>query len=151
METLRNSVSPESGKLRDWLKRIHDARGATISAGLRQKLKDEILDVYSERRIAGWDGYNADPITNEFCGAAIKFVDLLPQCIAEPDVVAEPTGRIGFEWVVGRYKRLSISAANSSIEYAMIIGSRKRFGEEPFFDEIPNEIEKLLLDHFSKI
>ncbi|MBU9520265.1 hypothetical protein QZM19_14705 [Burkholderia multivorans] len=56
-----------------------------------------LLDEY-ETLQANWDGYDADPISEDACNAAKSFLVSLPSSFESPDLCPNPSGTISMEW-----------------------------------------------------
>jgi hypothetical protein len=95
-------------------------------------------EVYMECSQAGWDGYGASAVTEDAYEEARKIINLLPSSIRMPEIVAEPTGEIGFEWRRGRGQVFVLSVSGKHrITYAGIYGSNKIHGSEYFEETLP--------------
>ena len=70
---------------------------------------DEIESIASECSKKNWDGYQSDPIGDEAVRNAKNLVSHFPKNIAQPDIVPEPDGSIGFEWDVEQDKWMIVS------------------------------------------
>src|ERR1700677_349982 len=70
----------------------------TITKGWRASLKEEIKETYSSRTSLGWDGYDAEPITEESVKNASLFIDALPEDLINPEIIPGSDGFINFEW-----------------------------------------------------
>ena len=70
---------------------------------------DEIESIASECSKKNWDGYQSDPIGDEAVRNAKNLVSHFPENIAQPDIVPEPDGSIGFEWDVEQDKWMIVS------------------------------------------
>lgn len=106
---------------------------------------DEVLnslnEVYRECSQAGWDGYSASAVTEDAYEEARKIINLLPSSIRIPEIVAEPTGEIGFEWRRGRGQVFVLSVGGKHrITYAGIFGGNKMHGSEYFEETLPYAI-----------
>lgn len=132
-------TSPESEKMLGMLKEALDRLFET--SGKYQRAADTIAaldDVYQECCESNWDGYGAQPITEEVYQEAFKLLTLLPSNFPMPEVVPEPTGGIGLQWSGG--KRLVFVASvrgENFITYAGIFGVNKTHGREYFSDSLP--------------
>ena len=105
-------------------------------------------DVYSETSQEDWDGYGASAITEDAYNEAKKLIYLLSSSIPMPEIVAEPTGGIGFEWRRRRGLIFVISVSgNHKIEYAGIFGENKVHGSEYFGEALPATI----IDHLTRL
>lgn len=56
------------------------------------------LDNYEAYAVAGWDGYDAQPITSDTVAAAKTLVTLFPTTAPTPNAAPGVDGTIGFEW-----------------------------------------------------
>jgi len=110
-----------------------------------------LLEVYKKCSSAGWDGYGAVALTPDAYEEAKRIIDLLPSSIQMPEIVAEPTGEIGFEWR-GRPGRIFVMAVNGRhrITYAGIFGGNKTHGSEHFEETLPSVVIEHLRRLYSK-
>jgi hypothetical protein len=125
----------------------------TYSVGLLRKdacpsVYDELENVVAECTNQGWDGDEAQPISEEAINNARLFLDALPLRITPPSVGAEPDGYLTLEWYSSPRHLLSISiGAENQIYYACKLGERKSHGSELFFGNIP----KILIDLLNRV
>lgn len=71
----------------------------------------------------GWDGYDAEPVSQLVAESAIKLIKALPAALREPTVSAEPDGHISLEWYTNPYRVLSVSIGeNEEFYYAALDG-----------------------------
>ena len=97
-----------------------------------------LLGMYRDCMRADWDGYGASAITEDAFEEAKRIIELLPSSIEMPEIVAEPTGDIAFEWRRGRGRILVISVSGKHrIAYAGIFGDNKVHGSEYFEETLP--------------
>ena len=124
--------------LKNQIQEIWDS--LTIGRPLEEAM-ESLIDVYKECSVADWDGYGANPVSKESVFEASKFIDLIPSSFPMPQVIAEPSGEIGLEWVKDKGLIFAISfSGNNMISYAGIFGSNKTHGTEYFGDTIPPAI-----------
>jgi len=101
----------------------------------------QILDnLWEECSAAGWDGYEALPISREVYLEAKKLIMSLPvvSFIPMPEIVPEPSGEIAFEWSKGKRRTFIASVGgNNEIVYAGLFGLNKTHGAEYFGDSLP--------------
>ena len=115
----------------------------------KQPLLNELFQVYQECSEENWDGYDAQPISQEVYLEAGKLIRLLPSHIKKPEIMPEPTGEIALEWYLGKRFTFVISVGgNNLITYAGLFGSTsKTHGTEYFGDKlssiIVNNIQRL--------
>ena len=60
----------------------------------------DLLKGYEQYSQAGWDGYNAEPITAETLRYARRLLKVIPETFGAPDVAPSADGSIGLEWVL---------------------------------------------------
>ena len=60
--------------------------------------KATVTRLYEERKLPGWDGDDAPPITAATREACLAFVDALPFASTKPTILPDPDGEISFEW-----------------------------------------------------
>ncbi len=109
------------------------------------EMRCSLTEIYRECSITDWDGYGARAITKDAYEEAKKIIDLLPSSIPVPEIVAEPTGDIGFEWYKekGQVFALSVSGKHLII-YAGIFAGNKVHGSEYFGETLPPVIKQHL-------
>jgi len=97
-----------------------------------------LLEVYRECYQSDWDGYGAEAISEDAFKEAQKIIILLPSSIRMPEITAEPTGEIGFEWHKGKGQVFVISVSGKHrITYAGIFSGNKVHGTEYFGKTLP--------------
>ncbi len=74
------------------------------------------------------------------------FVRSIPTEFALPEVGLDPEGEIAFDWVFGKFRRLSLAVGNSDrISYAWLNGKEKGHGVAVFTrDRIPDALRQQL-------
>lgn len=104
-----------------------------------EEAAESLLELYKDCSKPNWDGYGADPVSKDSISEALNFIQLLPSSFPIPQILAEPSGEIGFEWYKGKRLVFAISfTGRNMIAYAGIFGSNKIHGEEYFSDSIPS-------------
>lgn len=97
-----------------------------------------LLEVYRACSQADWDGYGAAAISEDAYEEAVKIINLLPSSISMPEITAEPTGEIGFEWHKSKGQVFVISVrGRHRLNYAGIFSGNKVHGSEYFEDTLP--------------
>jgi len=142
-------VSRPSQQLTQYVTKIRNHASQTISLGWRESLCQKLMDIYSICNENGWDGYDAISINYPTVYAATILLELLPDNIEIPDVVAEPTGEIGLLWSKGKDVTFVLSVNPNTIIFAGLLGASKTHGETKLLSKLPNNIEEILLDYFS--
>lgn len=122
-----------------------------ISFSWREELQDELDEIVQDCSKAGWDGYDAEPVSAESIVAAQQLIEALPEHIQVPDVVPEPSGEIALEWRSGNQKYFSVTVSGTELVYAGIFGGFwKKYGEERFFGRLPTTVLQILSQYFSE-
>jgi len=103
---------------------------------------DAVFEVYSTHCEPGWDGYNANPLSQAAFKEAVEFLRKLPSTILFPEVVAEPDGDISLEWYMGNNFLFAVSFAGKGlISYAGTFGRGPSVhGREFVSESIPQSI-----------
>lgn len=141
-------VDEKSSKIaKDIEKAIAQLReSVTITYGrFLVEMRSALKEIYRECSKAGWDGYGAHAITEGAYEEAIKIIDLLPSSFPAPEIVAEPTGDIGFEWHKGTEQIFALSVTGKNrIIYAGIFAGNKEHGSIYFEETLPLVIKQHL-------
>lgn len=114
-------------------------RSVSMTFGGRlYEMQASLDDVYEECSQPDWDGYGAIAVHEDAYEEAKKILSLLPSFIPMPEIVAEPSGSIGFEWhkEKGQVFALSVDGRHRII-YAGIIAGDREHGSAYFEDAIP--------------
>lgn len=94
---------------------------------------------------AGWDGYGAEAVSVDAYRSAERFIRSLPAGVEPPQISADPTGCVTFEWRRSPRRTLLVSVRPGfGLDYAALIGTAKAHGSEPFFDEVPETLIMLI-------
>lgn len=145
-------VSKESQEIRALLTRFSSQQRILASLTWRGSLLDEISQISQGCGEQGWDGYDAEPVSNESAIRAAQLIELLPNSIQTPNVVPEPTGDISLEWRRDDQKDFSLGVSGQSLVYAGIFGgSSKAYGEERFSRVLPHTIVEILTSYFPEV
>lgn len=130
---------------------IRKKRQVLLTFSLPKDLSSEAVDIQERCSSSGWDGYNAQPITKGELAAAIRFAELLPDGIVQPEIIPEPSGQLGFLWSIGQGMSFSVTpGVNGNLVYAGILGKKEISGQVPFNNEIPQEITLNLFEFYRK-
>jgi hypothetical protein len=114
----------------------------------KQKLLQELYEVFRECSEVNWDSYGAKATNLDFFSEALRFLKTLPSILTRPELTVDPDGEIAFEWYNGPKRIFSVSVgATSELTYAGIFGSNKASGTEYFGDELP----KTILDNIQRV
>ena len=106
----------------------------------------DLEEVFIECLNVGWDGYDARPLSIAAFTDARNFIRLLPTNISAPEIVPEPAGGIGLEWISPNSGRFIISFDGSgTYAYAGIYNSGARVrGIELMSDSFPKELNNFI-------
>jgi hypothetical protein len=120
-----NTVSPEG---RELISRVHAVRSAYEDShalfGPQASLLARLRELAYECGEADWDGYGAEPISEDAAELAADFLRALPPGFPLPDLCAEPDGSLGMEWSSGGFKRAALSFGDSNrLAFAWVDGS----------------------------
>ena len=117
----------------------------------KEMLINEIRRFKESYSVAGWDGYDAEPIKAKAVDTAIKFVYGIPNGVLMPEPTPENDGGVALDWSSDGVGKFSISIDDKYVVYAgYFFDGRKVRGnlrlESEKFDEI---IEAILFKNFS--
>ena len=130
------------------LQDLENSYKLTIDGQRFDPVRKSLLDIFRECSEVNWDGYGAKPITSETYFEALRFIDLL-EGLDPPDIVPEPTGKIGLEWRKGDRSIYVIALGGKNvISYAGLFGpGNETHGTENFPEHIPETI----IEHFNRL
>lgn len=112
-------------------------------------LEQELDEIRRDCGTNGWDGYGAEPVSDESYHWGRHLISLLPATIPVPNVAAAPDGCFVFEWSTGPTAVVSVSpSAHGVIDFAALFDHEKTYGHLEFDDRFPCEIERLILRIF---
>lgn len=143
-------LSQESRDIDMVLAKVRMESRAPISFSWRESLRNDLANTAQSCAVSDWDGYGAEPVSDQSANAALRLIDALPEYILLPDVVPEPCGEIALEWRTDDQKHFTVAVSGPSLVYAGIFGgSSKKYGEELFFDGLPSTVLEILANYFS--
>jgi hypothetical protein len=106
---------------------------------------DELFQTFEECREPNWDGYGAQPVSQDTYHLAYEFLEALPLGTPAPSPGAEPDGHLTMEWYRSPHRILSVSISpDGELHFAALVGSAKIYGTEPFIGEVPKIISDLI-------
>jgi hypothetical protein len=110
-----------------------------------------IYDVYERCQRENWNGEYAIPVSRAAVREAERLLLTFPTYIPVPDIFADPTGAIVFEWYRRPKHRLAISIyGNGVLEFAGLLGvGNSVYGEARIGNALPKIIRNHLQDLFS--
>jgi hypothetical protein len=140
------AMSPEARKVAEFIQSRRSAFFEATSLGSNcEKAIADLMAISEECQDANWDGQGAAPVLPQTVDLARRFIEALPLGAATFSVGVEPDGHLTFEWYRSPRNLLSVSVSPSgNVHFAATLGSRKRYGSEPFIDEVSKEILNLI-------
>ena len=105
--------------------------------------------LYSRCRDRDWDGYDADPVTEEHIISALKLVKVVIDAgLPMPEFGAEPDGVVVLDWYGANRSVISISVdLSGQLDWASVLpdGSRVR-GSTTFKGKLDDTIKQAIQD-----
>lgn len=128
------------------LKRTREHYEQPITLDPRERAFQALKDVFDSHHQQGWDGYDAQPISEAAYLEACHFIRLLPSDIVVPDFSADPRGAISFEWYRGPGWVFTLTTKGTGVMvYAGLMGEDNRaYGTQKFRESIPKVILQLI-------
>lgn len=135
-------VSAESEKLQKLLEDAFSRFKETATEEKRlAESRSSLEEVYEECSKENWDGYDAQPLTEDAYNEVWNFLDMIPSTLSMPEIVPEPNGAIALEWSKGRRSIFTISlSGNNIINYAGLFGVDQTYGVAHMLDSLPSII-----------
>jgi|GEM_PF-385555 uncharacterized protein (TIGR04255 family) len=111
----------------------------------KRPLFDELATVWEECRHPNWDGYGAQPVSQDTLRHAYVLIESLPLGCPAPSIGAEPEGELTLEWYRSPRRALSVSVTPyGELYFAALLGPNRFYGTEAHFGEIPERILDLI-------
>lgn len=114
---------------------------------LKDLLREEANRVFSRYTSPNWDGYDAEPATQQQYHDLLQLIEWLPEGIKKPEVIALPTGELALEWFEDRRKNVILLLEGRKLDYAALVGDDKTHGKEELEAE-PSASKEILLQYF---
>jgi len=125
-----------------------------LSRDWKASLVDEASEICRECSQPGWDGYDAEALSEEAFVHARNFINLLPDGVSQPDLVPSPDGWLSFEWRSPGDGILSVTIENGVWIYATSLGQDNvDYGQVPleeYREKFPPCIGNILSEYFLK-
>ena len=104
-------------------------------------LHDQLIDVFQQCSIAGWEGDGSVAVDGRTLLIAKQLVESLPMMYRTPAISGEPDGHVNLEWYVGPRCLLSVSVSPIGIlHWAALIGEEDPRGSCRFYGETPQTL-----------
>lgn len=128
-----------------------EADQASISSMWRGLLGSRAIELFNKYRSENRIDNDSRPISSTSLLEALRFIELLPDNIIEPELTADPSGDLSFDWIIDKNLIFSALISERSITYAGILGKgNKKYGEEQFINALPKTIESVIETYFFK-
>lgn len=106
---------------------------------------EELLKTSEECRDPNWDGYGAQPVSEETYRLAHQLLAALPLSTPLLSIGAEPDGHITVEWYRSPQRTLSVSIGpDGNLHYAALLGTERVCGTETFRARMPQVLSDLI-------
>lgn len=100
-----------------------DEERSFVLFGRKAAAISEIWALANECGETGWDGEDADPVSEIAAHTASDFIRALPNDVPLPEFAPEPDGSVSLDWIQNRSRILSLSVGPSSrLAYAWLDG-----------------------------
>jgi hypothetical protein len=110
----------------------------------KDKLKEEIKQVYYTSNDFDWDGDEGLAVTFEALDEAEKIVDMLPYNMIKPEIVAEADGSLAIEWYETD-KMFSLNVYGKEfVIFTGKIGEKYSSGNFRLLEDIPENVSNFL-------
>jgi hypothetical protein len=145
-----NRSTAQSEPARSLLRMQEEIRGYLLTShtvrGARERLLDELDNLWEAASSKGWDGYGAEPMNADAYDFAKMFIKALPTTAPLPEVNADPDGEVSLDWTFGKRRALTVSVGPTGrCAFAWLLGQRSIRGTDWIEDEIPAQLSSLLL------
>lgn len=112
----------------------------------RLQVHDALVEQFEQCSERGWDGYGAEPVRQDTYQHAYRFVEALPPGFPMPTVGAEADGHLTLEWYRNPSRVVSVSVSpEGDLHYAALLGgTARRSGTEPFLGEVPTDLLQII-------
>ena len=125
-------------------------RNESISNATKiHKVIDEILVILEECSEAGWDGYDARPISKVSVAHALEFIQKLDNSVLLPDFTPEPSGELGMLWEKNSNSLAMSINDKREIAWAELNDTGSGHNTHKFVYDIPATLKMLLLQKYS--
>lgn len=128
-----------------WRTIFHEIVSSIAMGAQYRRLCGDLTHLGSFARVANWDGHGALPLDQQALAYATRIANMLPVTEPAPEVSVDPDGEVSFDWHRNSKRTLSMSIGREGkMRYASIMGESESFGVEPWRDEIPESIRRVL-------
>jgi hypothetical protein len=112
----------------------------------RMRVQEALVEQFEECSQRGWDGYGAEPVRDDTYRNAYRFIEALPHGFPMPTVGAEADGHLTLEWYRNPSRVVSVSVSpEGDLHYAALLGgTARRNGTEPFLGDVPADLLQII-------
>jgi hypothetical protein len=112
----------------------------------RMRVQTALAEQLEECSQSGWDGYGAEPVIEDTYRNAYHFIEALPRGFPMPTVGAEADGHLTLEWYSSPSRVVSVSVSpEGDLHYAALLGgTARRNGTEPFLGDVPTDLLQII-------
>ena len=126
------------------LKEVRELQQKSIVLGSASVI-DDLGGMARDCTSSGWDGYNADPISQRSLALAKELLLDLPLGFPRPSPGIEPDGCVTLEWYAAPRRTLSVSVAPDGVlHYAALFGTESHGGTVAYEGSLPQRIVELI-------
>jgi len=137
-----SGVVTEAEQAKEAARQVHAADGLGLP---NKEVLKELCAVAQECGTRNWDGYGAEPVSEDAYKLARRFLEALPPGTPGPSIGAEPDGHMTMEWHRSPHHTLSVSVSpEGDLHYSALVGPNKAYGTEAFSGEVPKVILDLI-------
>lgn len=147
--TLQTSARPVLPTYGEWIDCAvqgphDDIRDSTLG---HQESINELLDVWEDCKMPGWDGYGALAVDPATITTTYLILNSLPVGFPRPSVGAQPDGLVTLEWYRSPTRTLSVSIdPNGFIHYAGLFGNEEHCGTVQNLGELSENLKRMVLE-----
>jgi len=141
--TVRSGSEAEAFALRGSAVAVVEAAEKSIALfGRKAAVISRIAEVSDQCGKPGWDGDDAEAVSEISVAQALDFIRALPDGLPLPEVAPEPDGAISLDWIESRHRLFSLSVgASPRLSYAWLDGSDRGHGVARFDGEsVPTRV-----------
>jgi len=113
--------------------------------GERERLLSDLCSLVDDRSNEDWDGYGAEPVSEDAFRQAYFFIEDLDDDVEMPTLGAEPDGHITMEWYRAPDRLVSVSIGpGGELTFAALDGGHPYSGSTQFTGSVPQTILALI-------
>jgi hypothetical protein len=119
---------------------LRQAAAESMVADTSVCLLDAVRPVEELTRIVG-EAIRSGKVDHSTIVQALTLLDAIPSWVPAPEITLESDGQVGFDWVLGRDRMLSLNVGhNGMLGFASLIRLESEYGRTPFAGELPKRV-----------